>query len=90
MQRQTNKANHRFLQLLNGYALAAGAAGMGTIACATANAEVVYTPVQVALPSNTSYAIDFDGDGVTDFTIANRALKSFRFALLSVQGPPFG
>lgn len=35
----------------------------------TAQAEVVYTPVNVVIPSNGSYNVDLNRDGATDFTI---------------------
>ena len=33
-----------------------------------AQAEIVYTPVNIILPTNGSYPIDLNHDGVTDFT----------------------
>ena len=34
-----------------------------------AKAEVVYTPVAVAIPANGSYQIDLNNDGIADFTL---------------------
>jgi hypothetical protein len=57
------------LKRLNGYALAAGAAGVGVMACAPPlHAEIVYTPVNVSLfAGGPFYALDLNADGVTDF-----------------------
>lgn len=60
-------------QRLNMYALAAGAAGVSVLALAPiADAKVVYTPVHVSiLGPRGLYNLDFNHDGITDFTITN-------------------
>jgi hypothetical protein len=53
---------------LNGYALAAGAAGVGLLALAKpADAEIVYTAAHATLPANRLDYVDINGDGVADF-----------------------
>lgn len=53
---------------LNGYALAAGAAGVGLLALAQpADAEIVYTAAHATLPTNRLDYVDINGDGVADF-----------------------
>src|SRR5271165_4235063 len=42
-----------------------------------AQAEVVYTPVNAVIPSNGSYNIDLNRDGVTDFTLSERLLQVY-------------
>ena len=42
-----------------------------------AQAEVVYTPVNVVIPSNGSYNIDLNRDGTTDFTLSERLLQVY-------------
>jgi len=60
-------------QRLNMYALAAGAAGVSVLALApTADAKIVYTPAHVSiLGPRGLYNLDFNHDGITDFTITN-------------------
>jgi hypothetical protein len=64
------------LKLLNGYSLAAAAAGMGVMACAPpVYAAVVYTPVNVSLfVGGPMYDLDLNGDGVTDFELRDLRL----------------
>ncbi len=60
-------------QHLHAYALAASAAGVTMLALAQpAQAEIVYTPVQVTIGPNQSYNLDLNHDGITDFTIINQ------------------
>jgi hypothetical protein len=71
----SEKANKRFVQVnpnlekqLGAYAVAVGATAVAALAAAPpASAEVVYTPVNVTI--TTSYPLDLNGDGTTDFTI---------------------
>jgi hypothetical protein len=54
------------------YVAAASAAGVGLVAVAQpAEAKVVYTAVNVTLSHNSSYDIDLNNDGVTDFELAD-------------------
>jgi hypothetical protein len=56
-------------QQLNMYAIAAGAAGVSLLAGAQpADAKIVYTPTNQKITS--SYNLDLNGDGKTDFTIS--------------------
>jgi hypothetical protein len=61
------------------YALAAGAAGASVLATSSpAEGEVVYTPAHQLLGRNQEYAIDFNHDGITDFTLENFFLRDGR------------
>lgn len=54
------------------YMAAASAAGVGLIAATQpAEAKVIYTAVNVTLSHNSSYNIDLNNDGVTDFELAD-------------------
>ncbi|MGD0179863.1 MAG: hypothetical protein ABSC15_08620 [Terriglobales bacterium] len=59
-------------QRLNGYALAAGAAGVGVLASATtANAKIVYTPANIPINVNGALVnLDLNHDGINDFQFA--------------------
>ncbi|MGD0826302.1 MAG: hypothetical protein ABR908_17105 [Terriglobales bacterium] len=60
---------HQHLHL---YALAASAAGVSVLALAQpAEAEIVYTPVQVTIGPGQTYSLDVNQDGIVDFTIRN-------------------
>lgn len=55
-------------QHLSEYALAAGAAGVSLLAMAQPSvAEVVYTPADVTIGRNGTYALDINQDGTPDF-----------------------
>jgi hypothetical protein len=59
---------------LNMYALAAGAAGVGTLALAQpADAKIIYTPAHRVIKVHEKYLLDLNHDGKIDFTIANSA-----------------
>ena len=58
---------------LAGYALAAGAAGVGLLATASpGKADIVYTQANVNFGNNSTTTIDLNHDGVADFTISDR------------------
>ncbi len=58
-------------QRLNRFAFSAILAGVGFLALAwPAEAQIVYTPVNVTLGPNASYSLDLNNDGITDFTIS--------------------
>ena len=40
-------------------------------------AEVVYTPVQAAIPINGSFTIDLNSDGVADFTLTSKFIEAY-------------
>jgi hypothetical protein len=62
---------------LTSYALAAAAAGVGTLALVTpSEAEIVYTPTNVKIPLRVyqwgfGYKLDLNGDGIADFELMN-------------------
>jgi hypothetical protein len=61
-------------RLLNMYAIAAGAAGVGVLALAQpSEAEVVYTPAHAALARHGHLFLDLNNDGKIDFEIAQRS-----------------
>ncbi len=65
--RQTARLNAKLDKRLFAYAAAAGAG----VLVPPAEARVVYTPIHVVVTSipNTSYAIDLNHDGITDFSL---------------------
>jgi len=80
-------------QHLHTYALAASAAGVTMLALAQpAPAEIVYTPANVTIGPNQTYALDLNNDGITDFTITNQITSAAsKFELnLFVQNPGGG
>jgi len=61
-----------FLQQLDSYALAAGAAGVSLLALAEpSEARIVYTPAHKVIGNGDSYKLDFNHDGITDLSIRN-------------------
>lgn len=70
--RKTAAVSDSLHRLLNMYALAASAAGVGTLALApNAEAKIIYTPTHRVIGPRHSYNIDFNRNGITDFKIAN-------------------
>jgi hypothetical protein len=68
-----------FNDRLNMYSLAAGATGVGLLALAPpVNAEIVYMPTNVTISTTTlhSYALDFNGDGITDVFLSAMSRES--------------
>lgn len=64
--------NRRLDHRLLGYAAAATAAGVGTMALSQpSQAEVVYTPTNQQIKLGTTLSLDLNNDGVTDFFIRN-------------------
>jgi PEP-CTERM motif len=62
---------------LAGYALAAGAAGVGLLGTAAlGKADIVYTSANVGFSNNSMTPIDLNHDGIADFTISDRGLLS--------------
>ncbi len=68
---RTARFSDSILRSLNGYALAAGAAGVGVLAVAPAKAEVVYTPTKItlSLAGTSSYDLNPAGSPVAPFRI---------------------
>ena len=64
-------------QHLNGFAIATILAGGVLLAVAwPAEAQVVYTPTNITIGCNSSYNLDVNNDGVTDFTITTEDVPS--------------
>jgi len=61
-------------QLLNMYALAASAVGVGALALAQpSEAKIVYTPTHVVVGIGQKIPLDLNHDGMTDFSLQNYA-----------------
>jgi hypothetical protein len=72
MKRQTKSLSSRLEQRLNGYVLAATAAGVGALCLAPpAEARIVYTAADVRIARNSAYALDLNHDGFPDFWLIN-------------------
>jgi len=70
--RKASKLSVPLSQRLNGYALAASAAGVGALALApSAQAKIVYTHAHHVITPGHNYALDLNHDRTTDFTIQN-------------------
>jgi hypothetical protein len=70
--RKTANLSEAVHQQLNAYALAASATGVTLLALSQpSDAKIVYTPVHKIIGKNTSYQLDLNRDGITDFTIKN-------------------
>ncbi len=55
---------------LNAYAMAASAAGVGVLAMAQpGEAKIVYTPAHHVIEPNSSFHLDLNHDGISDFTL---------------------
>jgi hypothetical protein len=75
------KARHRLphqlstslQRLLEGYAIASAAAGLGLVALASSvNAEIVYTPANINIGHDGSSNLDLNNDGIIDFMITEK------------------
>jgi hypothetical protein len=73
--RKTANLSESIHQQLSMYALAASAAGVGTLCFAKpAEARIVYTPAHVAIKANGGlFHIDLNHDGTPDFALWNRS-----------------
>jgi hypothetical protein len=70
--RKTAALSESIHQQLNMYVLAASAAGVGVLALAQpVEAKIVYTAAHRIIGPDSSYLLDLNHDGITDFTIAN-------------------
>lgn len=63
----------RVARRLKGYAVAAGAAGVGLLAAAPASAEIVYTPADHTCKTYCQFYLDVNHDGTNDFLFQNEA-----------------
>jgi hypothetical protein len=79
--RQASRISDSLHQQLNMYALAAGAAGVGTLCFVQpAEARVVYTPAHVAIKVNGGlFHIDLNHDGIPDFGLLNSYYKGEKY-----------
>jgi hypothetical protein len=69
---ETSNLSPSLTRRLNFYALAAGAAGAGLLTSGRpAEARVVYTPAHVVIHTGSTYNLDVNHDGVTDFQFSN-------------------
>jgi hypothetical protein len=76
---------------LNMYALAGTAAGVGALALAqVAEAKIVYTPTHKVIGLNGSYNLDLNHDGISDFTILERAFYSTVYNINFLSVKPLG
>lgn len=70
--RLSTSLNGRLDQKLLTYAAAASAAGVGMMALAQpSQAEIVYTAANQTIATNSTFALDLNGDGITDFVLSN-------------------
>jgi hypothetical protein len=70
-------------QHLNRFAIATIVVGVGLLALALpAEAQIVYTPTNITIGCNSSYNLDVNNDGVTDFTITTEDVPSCFVPLL--------
>lgn len=77
-------------QQLNSYALAAGT-GLAILASAPpAEAEIVYTPTHQMIPTNHTFSLDLNHDGITDFIISNHAFCTSDICGRTLQIRPAG
>jgi hypothetical protein len=64
--------SHSVRHQLNGYALAASAAGVGMLALAQpAEAKIVYHKTHLVIAGAERYNLDLNGDKITDFSVVN-------------------
>jgi hypothetical protein len=91
--RKPSRLSESLQRILNSYALAASAAGVGILALVQpSNAKVIYTPAQKRLPLNQDFFLDLNHDGTNDFEFHISASGKFlppsatggEFACLSV------
>src|SRR5215471_14464671 len=69
---KTNRSEHGFEGRLASYFMAASAAGVGVLALTqTADAKIVYTPANQTISPRSTFGLDLNADGVTDFTFEN-------------------
>jgi hypothetical protein len=90
--RKTANLSDSVQHKLNMYALAAGAAGVSTLALSqVSEAKIVYTPAHVVLHarSNTQYYLDLNHDGVKDFSFSHgynySSTTGFLFSIIQME-----
>jgi hypothetical protein len=47
------------------------------VAVVSAQAQIVYTPVNISIPVNGQYNIDFDHNGIIDFALQSKLIQSY-------------
>ena len=83
--------NHRLERSLLAYVNAATAAGVGLMALSQpAEAKIVYTATHQVIGPNTTYQLDLNNDGKTDFTFQNLQLDSSELLYLASQAKQNG
>jgi hypothetical protein len=66
------RQNQKLETKLSSYVMAASAAGVGVLALTqSAHANVMYTPANQTISPRSNFALDLNGDGITDFTLEN-------------------
>jgi hypothetical protein len=72
LSRSTARLSDSNLHILNMYAIAASAAGLGALSLAQpCAAKIVYTPAHVRIGINQTIPLDLNHDGKTDFSLSN-------------------
>lgn len=80
--RQPEIISEQLGRRLNRYATAASAAGVGLLALVQpSDAKVVYTPTNVTIAPNSTYNLDLNNDGKTDFVIAQHSYPGYSATL---------
>jgi hypothetical protein len=75
--KSASKISESFQHRLNSYAIVAGAAGVGLLACAQpSEAEIVYTRIDRVIKQGDTYKLDLNRDGIVDFIIQDTFHKS--------------
>jgi hypothetical protein len=80
--RQPKSVSEPLVRRLNLYATGASATGVGLLALAQpADAKVVYTQTNVTIAPNSTYNLDLNNDGITDFAIAQHSYPGYSATL---------
>lgn len=82
---ETSNLSPSLTHRLNVYALAAAGAGLLT-SVQPAEAQVVYTPAHVVMHTGSSYNLDVNHDGVTDFRFSDFVIYSGKLVVLPQGG----
>ena len=90
MTKRLDAAKHRIAVAMNlkleknlgAYMIAAGAAGVGLLAAAPAEAKVVYTAANISIGARSTVPLDLNNDGVVDFSLITRFCGSHSTCLV--------
>jgi len=77
-------------QQLNGYALAASAAGIGMLLTQPAEAKIVYTPIHHVIGKNGQYKLDLNNDKLADFMLVNTYGCNTDYCIDALSAIPIG